>query len=74
MVKMMSEYGVSSMTLLVIVACIISSTIFWRTFVKKPRYPFPPSPPGEPVLGHIRLIPTDDPHLYYQKLSQQYSK
>ncbi|TGO18245.1 hypothetical protein BTUL_0011g00510 [Botrytis tulipae] len=73
MINMIFEYGVSSMTLFVIVACITSSTIFWRIFFKKPRYPFPPSPPGEPILGHIRLVPTDDPHLYYQKLSQQYN-
>ncbi|TGO84600.1 hypothetical protein BPOR_0486g00010 [Botrytis porri] len=61
------------MTFLGIVACITLSTIFGRTFLKKSRYPFPPSPPGEPILGHIRLVPTDDPHLYYQKLSQEYN-
>ncbi|ATZ52299.1 hypothetical protein BCIN_08g00560 [Botrytis cinerea B05.10] len=73
MINMIFEYGVSSMALLVIAAGITISAIFWRTFFKKSRYPFPPSPPGEPILGHIRLVPTDDPHLYYQKLSQQYS-
>ncbi|QSZ34961.1 hypothetical protein DSL72_007823 [Monilinia vaccinii-corymbosi] len=34
--------------------------------------PLPPSPPGEPILGHIRLVPTNDPHLYYQQLAEQY--
>lgn len=65
--------GVTSVALLALVGS-ITAFITWRLFFKKVRYPFPPSPPGEPILGHIRLVPTDDPHLYYQKLAEEHSK
>ncbi|KAI9646142.1 hypothetical protein NHQ30_005582 [Ciborinia camelliae] len=66
-----SNYSVSSVILLLLVAALTLSVI-WRLWFKTSQYPFPPSPPGEPILGHIRLVPTEDPHLYYQKLSQEH--
>lgn len=65
------SYGVSSLLRLVLIACV--TFVIWQVFSKSSRHPYPPSPPGEPILGHIRLVPTDDPHLYYQKLSQEYN-
>ncbi|KAL7947244.1 cytochrome P450 [Trichoderma barbatum] len=34
--------------------------------------PLPPGPPGEPILGHLRVIPTDNPEYFYKRLSQEY--
>jgi hypothetical protein len=33
--------------------------------------PLPPGPPAEPILGHLRVIPSENPGLYYQKLSKE---
>lgn len=45
-----------------------------RLIRKKTPYPLPPSPQGEPILGHLRIVPTDRPELYYERLSKEYSK
>lgn len=45
-----------------------------RLIRKKSPYPLPPSPPGEPILGHFRIVPTDRPELYYEKLAKEYSR
>lgn len=34
--------------------------------------PLPPGPPGEPILGHLRVIPTDNPEYAYMKWSEEY--
>ncbi|KAL6871821.1 cytochrome P450 [Trichoderma novae-zelandiae] len=38
----------------------------------KRRGSLPPGPPGEPILGHLRIIPTDNPEYYYMRVSQEY--
>ncbi|KAH7020048.1 cytochrome P450 [Ilyonectria destructans] len=35
--------------------------------------PLPPGPPGEPILGHLRIIPTDNPENAYMKWSREYA-
>ncbi|KAH6880527.1 cytochrome P450 [Thelonectria olida] len=35
--------------------------------------PLPPGPPGEPILGHLRVIPADNPEYAYMKWSKEYS-
>ncbi|CAK3873870.1 cytochrome p450 1a2 [Lecanosticta acicola] len=41
---------------------------------KRPRHrlPLPPAPPGEPILGHLRVVPVDNPEYAYAKWSQEY--
>ena len=34
--------------------------------------PLPPGPPGEPILGHLRIVPTDSPEYTYAKWSKEY--
>ncbi|GKT44721.1 tryptamine 4-monooxygenase [Colletotrichum spaethianum] len=34
--------------------------------------PLPPGPPGEPILGHLRIIPADNPEFAYTAWSKQY--
>ncbi|KAF2167788.1 hypothetical protein M409DRAFT_65886 [Zasmidium cellare ATCC 36951] len=36
------------------------------------EFPLPPGPPGEPILGHLRVVPTDNPEYAYAKWSEEY--
>lgn len=36
----------------------------------KPR--LPPSPPGDPIIGHARMIPPDQPYKVYAKWAKTY--
>lgn len=38
------------------------------------KLPLPPSPPGDFLLGHSRLIPEDESFRKYAKWSKEYSK
>lgn len=37
-------------------------------------YPLPPGPPGEPIIGHLRMVPVENPHLAYMKWGKEYSR
>ncbi|KAK4550708.1 hypothetical protein LTR36_000287 [Oleoguttula mirabilis] len=39
---------------------------------KTSTLPLPPGPPGEPVLGHLRVVPTDQPEYAYARWSREY--
>ena len=46
----------------------------WVSTRRRPRTPpSPPEPPGEPVLGHLRIIPVDNPEYAYMRWSQEYN-
>lgn len=55
---------------------IIGAVLAWRiaayySFKRKSKgLPLPPGPKGEPILGHLRVIPTDNPEYYYQQVSK----
>ncbi|TQV93326.1 hypothetical protein V2A60_010245 [Cordyceps javanica] len=34
--------------------------------------PLPPGPPGEPVLGHLRIVPSHSPEYTYMRWSREY--
>ncbi|KAF9554263.1 cytochrome P450 [Agrocybe pediades] len=34
----------------------------------------PPSPPADPLIGHLRIIPEHDAHLFFHQLSKTYGK
>ncbi|KKK13960.1 hypothetical protein ARAM_000202 [Aspergillus rambellii] len=38
-----------------------------------PRLPFPPGPPAEPILGHLRIIPHNHPEYQYARWSREYN-
>lgn len=40
---------------------------------KRNGLPLPPGPPGEPILGHLRVIPAANPEYAYMKWSKEYS-
>lgn len=41
---------------------------------KRLPYPLPPGPPGEPIIGHFRVIPGLNPEHQYIKWGKQYGK
>jgi len=55
--------------LLAVVLWKIPSIILFR---KTTPYPLPPGPPGEPLLGHLRVVPSNKPEIAYAKWSKEY--
>jgi len=58
---------------------VLLAIILWKIpssilFTKKTPYPLPPGPKGEPVLGHLRVVPSDKPENAYAKWSKEYSE
>lgn len=53
----------------------VGITIFYKvlsTSLKKYPYPLPPSPPGEPLIGHVRKLPTENAHLTHLEYAKEY--
>jgi cytochrome P450 len=44
----------------------------WSSSRTRSSLPLPPGPPGEPVLGHLRIIPADNPEFAYAEWSKEY--
>lgn len=58
---------------------VLTAIILWKIpssylSKKKNPYPLPPGPAGEPILGHLRVVPTDKPEIAYAQWSKEYSK
>ena len=34
----------------------------------------PPGPPADPIIGHVRKVPTSRPELAYKQWAQEYSE
>ena len=49
--------------------------ILW-TFIKRLRNlpPLPPGPPSDPIIGHLRIIPADNNHVFFYELSKEYGE
>lgn len=44
----------------------------YNNFRKKSKgFLLPPGPAAEPILGHLRIIPADNPEYYFQQLSKE---
>lgn len=52
---------------------IISILIPLSKRLRKHALPLPPGPPGEPLLGHLRVIPSDHPEYDYTRWGKQLS-
>ncbi|KAF7559491.1 hypothetical protein G7046_g4653 [Stylonectria norvegica] len=65
---LMSPYGLAIFAIAVILA---TGKFAWSRRRKCPC-PLPPGPPGEPILGHLRIIPTDNPENAYINWSREY--
>ena len=40
--------------------------------LKKNRLPYPPGPPADPVLGHLRIMPTENQEEVFHEWSKKY--
>lgn len=40
--------------------------------LRRNGFPLPPGPPGEPILGHLRIIPSYSPEYTYMQWSKEY--
>jgi hypothetical protein len=60
-------------TLVLLVIALIAWAARWWYIVKQKSkgFPLPPGPAPEPILGHLRIIPSTNPEYYYQKLSKE---
>ncbi|KAJ6443854.1 O-methylsterigmatocystin oxidoreductase [Purpureocillium lavendulum] len=54
---------------LFLVAKAVAASRAWR---RRPSLPLPPGPPGEPVLGHLRVVPAYGPEYTYMRWSREY--
>ncbi|KAE9379689.1 cytochrome P450 [Stipitochalara longipes BDJ] len=51
------------------------TTVRWHHKLRNSQsYPLPPSPAGELFFGHARVIPSQNPEVYYRQLSKKYSE
>lgn len=63
----------ASLSLLVIVVLAVAFiTTQLLALRKRSQLPLPPGPPGEPILGHLRVVPTDNPEYAYAKWAEEY--
>jgi hypothetical protein len=35
--------------------------------------PLPPGPPADPIIGHVRIVPSSRPELSFQKWGREYN-
>lgn len=63
-----------TMTAWLVILSGLTCLIVWssRKFKSKNNPPLPPGPPGEPLIGHLRLIPPDDQPMQFYKLGKTY--
>ncbi|KAM4065259.1 cytochrome p450 [Hirsutella rhossiliensis] len=63
--------GVSGLAF-VAVAVAILLLVLARSTSKRSPLPLPPGPSGEPILGHLRIIPAYSPEYAYMRWSKEY--
>lgn len=62
---------------LLLIACVLIGiltlhAVASRHLQKRSTLPLPPGPPGEPILGHLRIVPTDSPEYKYAEWAKEY--
>ncbi|QRV86904.1 cytochrome P450 family protein [Ceratobasidium sp. AG-Ba] len=61
----------SSISLLLAASASILATLLVYRRKSSHKLPLPPSPKSDPIIGHVRKIPSVDEHLVYTKLSKE---
>ena len=64
--------AVMSATLSFLILCILLAIakLIWKR--QASPAPYPPGPPADPLIGHARVFPQDNPHLGLMRMAKQY--
>lgn len=52
---------------------VISAVVRSLTKKSSTPAPLPPSPPADPIIGHVRKVPSSRPELAFQKWGKEYN-
>jgi cytochrome P450 len=65
--------GLNSIYLALAAVIFLAARLFYDQYVRsKGRLPLPPGPPAEPLIGHMRIIPSEHPEYQYAKWGKEY--
>ncbi|TFK36163.1 cytochrome P450 [Crucibulum laeve] len=53
-------------------AVVIFLLSLWRVYLRRNRFPLPPGPPADPIIGHLLLIPSNKQADFFYNLSLKY--
>lgn len=52
---------------------VVVAMVCYRKAFRRSNLPLPPGPKGEPILGHLRLIPESHPEYQLTEWGKEYS-
>lgn len=61
-----------ALTLLTLTLALIALCIYRCRNIGRRPADYPPGPPTLPLIGNLHLMPTEKPHLQFQKWAQEY--
>jgi len=69
-------YDHLTMSLITFSATLLIGSFLWavinRILKDQSHSPLPPGPPADPIIGHLRIMPTKDSHEFFYEMGQKY--
>jgi hypothetical protein len=59
---------------IIVVTVALGLLAWWASKRSSTPAPLPPGPAGDPIIGHVRIVPTSRPELSYAKWGKEYSE
>lgn len=72
-------FGLSVLNAVALGAAVVALFI-WQIYVRcftvknNSGFPLPPGPKGDPILGHFRVVPLENPEFSYIKWGKEFGK